>query len=187
MKRSTVVAALLVVIAAGNADAQQAKAQKSSAKASGFMAAAGMTKVYDMSKNFILKTAEQVPEDKYSYRPTPEVRTLGAILGHIADGHQYLCGVIAGSAPKGEQPVNEKLEGKAAITTALKKSFDDCDAVLAKVTDADLTRQVNMFGMDVPLSAAVTMLASHDWEHYGNLVTYMRSNNIVPPSSQQGN
>ena len=183
MKRSTAIAAFLVLVIVGGAQAQQPKPQKSSQKASGFMAANGIAKVYDMSKDNIWKTAEQLPEDKYAFRATEKVRTAGQILGHIADAQDYLCGIISGT-PKEYAVVHEKLEGKAAISAALQKSFANCDAATSKLTDADLTRQVSFFGQDVPLSHVLTFLGAHNWEHYGNLVTYMRLNDMTPPSSQ---
>jgi uncharacterized damage-inducible protein DinB len=185
MKRSTGVASLLVLLVAGAAQAQQPKAQKSSQKSSGFMATQGVTKVYEMSKDNILKTADQLSEEKYAFRATDKVRTAGQILGHIADAQNYLCGVLGGTN-KEYAVAAEKLEGKAAISSALKQSFDNCDAVTSKLTDADLTRQVSFFGQDVPLSNVLAFLGAHNWEHYGNLVTYMRLNSIVPPSSQGG-
>jgi uncharacterized damage-inducible protein DinB len=183
MKRSTAIAAFLVLVVVGGAQAQQPKAQKSNQKSSGFMATAGLTKVYEIQKDFIWKTAEQLPEDKYAFRATEKVRTAGQILGHIADAQDYLCNLLAGT-PKDYAVVSEKLEGKAAITAALQKSFANCDAVTAKLTDQDLTKQVNFFGDDVPLSHVLGFLGAHNAEHYGNLVTYMRLNDITPPSSQ---
>lgn len=177
MKCTTAVTALLVLAIAGTAQAQE---KASSAK----MATSGIAQLYSIVKGNLLKTAEQVPEEKYGYQPTKEVRTTGQLLGHVADAQNYFCSVIAGT-PNEYAGAAEKLEGKAAISAALKKSFDTCDAALATVTDADLTKTVKVFGNDVPLSQAITFLTAHNWEHYGNLVTYMRSNGMVPPSSQR--
>ena len=180
MRRFISLVVVLVAFAAGSAQAQTAS------KASGAAAAAtGITNIYHMAHGYILKTAEQVPEEKYGYQPTKEVRTLGSILGHIADAQNFFCATIAG-APKEYAAVNEKLTKKADIVAALKASFDACNAAYAKVTDADMTRIVDIFGQKVPLSQALAMNAAHDMEHYGNLVTYMRENGMVPPSSQSG-
>jgi uncharacterized damage-inducible protein DinB len=176
MKCTTAVTAFLVLAIAGNAQAQE--------KASANKATSGITQLYTMVKANLLKTAEQVPEEKYSYQPTKEVRTTGQLLGHVADAQNYFCAVIAGT-PAPYAGAAEKLEGKEAISAALKKSFDTCDSALATVTDADLTKTVKVFDNDVPLSQAITFLTAHNWEHYGNLVTYMRANGMVPPSSQR--
>jgi uncharacterized damage-inducible protein DinB len=171
------VTAFLVLAVAGSAQAQE-KATSANA------ATNGMAQMYSMVKGNLLKTAEQVPEEQYGYQPVKEVRTTGQLLGHVADAQNYFCSVIAGT-PSDYAGAAEKLESKAAITAALKQSFDSCDAALATVTDADLTKMVKVFGNDVPLSQAITFLTAHDWEHYGNLVTYMRANGMVPPSSQR--
>ena len=94
------------------------------------------------------------------------------------------CATIAGNAKQYEVVV-EKLTTKADLTAALKASFDACDAALAAVTDADLVRPVDIFGNKANVAGAITLLASHGWEHYGNIVTYMRLNGMTPPSSQQ--
>jgi uncharacterized damage-inducible protein DinB len=177
MKRVISAAALLLVVAA-NAQAQE--------KASGMnMSVMGITSVYNMAKGNILKTAEQVPQEMYSFKPTPEVRSMGAILGHIADAQHMFCTVAEGKEPPAESAGGaEKLTDKAAIIAALKASFAHCDAVMAKTTDADLMTPHKLFGMDMNTAAILTLNASHDYEHYGNLVTYMRLNKMVPPSSQ---
>lgn len=179
MKRTTAVAALLLILGSASAQAQQAQEKASSANA----ATMGMAGIYNVGKDYLLQTAAQIPEDKYAYRPTDKVRTAGQLLAHIADAQNFFCALIAGT-PKEYAVVAEKLEGKAAISGALKQSFDACDAVLAKVTDGDLAREVDIFGNKGTVSGAITLLSSHNFEHYGNLVTYMRENGMVPPSSQ---
>lgn len=179
MNRTIAAAACLTIAAATHAHAQAA--QKSSGNA---VASSGIVSVYNYAKTYLIMTAEEVPEDKYSFQPTKDVRTVGAMLAHIADANNYFCAVIAGKPAKYEA-VAEKLQAKPEIVAALKQSFEACDAAQAGVTDADLSKQVEVFGNRVPLSAAMTMNATHEWEHYGNLVTYMRINGMVPPSSRQ--
>lgn len=177
MNCTTAVTACLVLAVAGSAQAQE-KASSENA------ATKGMTQLYTVVKGNLLKTAEQVPEEQYGYQATKEVRTTGQLLGHIADAQNYFCSLIAGN-PSEYAGAAEKLEGKTALSAALKQSFDGCDAALATITDADLTKTVKIFGNDAPLSQAITFLTAHNWEHYGNLVTYMRANGMVPPSSQR--
>lgn len=180
MKRSTAVAALLLLVGTGSAQAQQAQQKASSAAA----ATMGMSAIYNIGKAYVLKTAEQLPEDKYAYRPTDKVRTAGQLLAHITDAMNFFCATIAGTPKPYSDAVEKQQTTKAGISAALKQAFDGCDATLAKVTDADLTREVDIFGNKANVAAAITMLASHNFEHYGNLVTYMRENGMVPPSSQ---
>jgi|SRR5687768_7442952 len=182
MRYPTAVAALFVLASASGlqAQAQHAHPEKAGAARPAAMA---MSQIYGMAKGNVLKSADQMPEEKYSFQATKEVRTFGQLLGHIADANNFFCATIAGS-PKQYEVVVEKLSTKAELTAALKASFDACDAVLAGVNDADLARPVDIFGNKANIAAAITLLASHGWEHYGNIVTYMRLNGMTPPSSQ---
>jgi uncharacterized damage-inducible protein DinB len=135
-------------------------------------------------RSFVLRTAEKVPENLYAYKPTPEVRTLGAVIGHIADGNNFLCGMAAGSKAAPNR-ANEKKTTRAELVTALKESFDACDKVFAETSDANATAAVDFFGQKQTRLGMLAFTNNHMWEHYGNLVTYMRLNNIVPPSSER--
>ena len=135
-------------------------------------------------RGLILRTAEKVPEDLYSFKATPEVRSLSGILGHIADGNILICTIAKGEKPAFAQ-VHEKKTTRADILAALKESFAFCDQVFAATTDANGSTMVSMFGQQQPKLAVLAFNNSHMFEHYGNLVTYMRLNKIVPPSSER--
>ena len=135
-------------------------------------------------RSLVLRTAEKVPEDIYAFKPTPEVRSLGALLGHIADGNNLLCGMAAGGKAAPDQS-NEKKTTRADLVAALKASYAACDKVFAGTTDANATTPVDFFGQKQTRLGMLAFNNSHMWEHYGNLVTYMRLKNIVPPSSER--
>jgi len=73
---------------------------------------------------------------------------------------------------------------KADIVAALRASDALCDAAFAGLTDANATAPVKFWGATHPRVSALNMLAEHDGEHYGNLVTYMRLKGLVPPTSE---
>jgi uncharacterized damage-inducible protein DinB len=135
-------------------------------------------------RSLVLRTAEKVPENLYEFKPTPDVRSLGGVIGHVADGNNLLCGMASGdkAAPN---PVNEKKTTRADLVAALKASFAACDKVFAATTDANATALVDFFGQKQTRLGMLAFSNSHMWEHYGNLVTYMRLKNIVPPSSER--
>jgi uncharacterized damage-inducible protein DinB len=135
-------------------------------------------------RSLVLRTAEKVPENLYEFKPTPDVRSLGGVLGHIADGNNLLCSMANGDKPT-PNPVNEKKTTRADLVTALKASFAACDQVFASTTDANATAPVDFFGQKQTRLGMLAFNNSHMWEHYGNLVTYMRLKNIVPPSSEK--
>lgn len=135
-------------------------------------------------RSLVLRTAEKVPEDLYAFKPTPDVRSLGGVIGHVADGNNLLCSMANGEqfAPN---PVNEKKTTRADLVAALKASFAACDKVFDATTDANAASPVDFFGQKQTRLGMLAFTTSHMWEHYGNLVTYMRLKNIVPPSSER--
>jgi uncharacterized damage-inducible protein DinB len=135
-------------------------------------------------RSLVLRTAEKVPENLYEFKPTPDVRSLGGVIGHIADGNNLLCG-MAGGDKAAPNPVNEKKTTRADLVAALKASFAACDKVFGETTDANATAAVDFFGQKQTRLGMLAFTNSHMWEHYGNLVTYMRLKNIVPPSSER--
>jgi uncharacterized damage-inducible protein DinB len=174
--RSALVAATLLLSATA-VTAQQ--------KASGANpAAAGIMQVYTGVRDAIIKAAEQVPEDKYSYKPTPAVRSFGEIVAHIADAQNNICAAAVGNVKPYSDQTEKTAKTKAAIVAAVKASFAACDRAYNGATDATLANATSVFGSPSSISHALVLNASHSWEHYGNLVTYMRMLGMVPPTSQ---
>lgn len=136
-------------------------------------------------KQNVVRTAEKVPEDLYEFKPTPEVRSLGQLIAHIADGNFGICG--AGSSMKPPMSGIEKStggKGKAALQKALAASFEFCESAWASMDNTRSPETVKTFLGVQPRFSVLTFNTSHVWEHYGNLVTYMRLKGIVPPSSE---
>jgi hypothetical protein len=84
-----------------------------------------------------------------------------------------------------EPKIEQTKTSKADLIAALKTSFAYCDKAYDAMTDASGGQTVKLFGADTPRLGALNFNNVHNWEHYGNLVTYMRIKNIVPPSSEQ--
>ena len=133
-------------------------------------------------KNNNLKAAEKMPEAEYGFKPAPEVRSYGQLVGHIADGNHLICGAAKGEA---YTPSIEKTKtSKADLVEALKASIAYCDAVYDAMTDAQAANKIKLFGRERSKLTALFTNVSHDNEHYGNQVTYLRIKGIVPPSSE---
>jgi len=143
-------------------------------------------RAYGAVQHILLSTAEKVPEENYKFKPTDAVRSFGQILGHLADSQYYFCSVALGEknpAPKIEQTKTSKID----LIAALKDAFAYCDKAYDGMTDASGTQMVKLFGgEDTPKLDVLTVNQMHNLEHYGNLVTYMRLKNIVPPTSEPG-
>lgn len=141
-------------------------------------------RVYGFQKNILLRSAEKVPEGDYNFKPAEGVRTYGELIGHIADGQYEFCSPALGE--KNPEPKIEKTKtSKADLIEALKTAFAYCDKAYDGMTDTSGSQMVKLFGNDTPKLGALEFNNVHNWEHYGNLVTYMRIKNIVPPSSEQ--
>jgi uncharacterized damage-inducible protein DinB len=125
----------------------------------------------------IMNAANMMPESKYSYRPTKEVRSFGEILTHIGDISFFLCSTAKGEAPP--PPASGKTS-KADIIAYVKASFSYCDGAYSGFTDAHLNDPANFFGNATNKMFLLTQVGNHDALHYGNLVTYLRINGQVP-------
>jgi uncharacterized damage-inducible protein DinB len=138
---------------------------------------------HDQAKGYILKTAEVVPENLYSFKATPDVRSIAQLLGHIADATIAICGSAGGAQAK---PIGaeKSMTTKAQLTKALADAFAACDKVIASMTDAQAGEVTKFFiGGQSTRGMIIAFNTAHNYEHYGNLVTYMRLNKIVPPST----
>lgn len=130
------------------------------------------------------KVMGMMSEEDYAFRPTPEVRTLGQLLAHIADSNYHFC-----SAANREKPAVQGIEkgktGKAEIDAALSASFALCSRVLAAMT-GDKGKAMVPFGKSPMPALAVVMYSSmHTSQHYGNVITYIRLRGKVPPPAPQ--
>jgi len=138
--------------------------------------------IYSGVKEILLRSAEQVPEENYSFKPTEEVRSFGQIVGHVADAQYIFCSAVLGEknpAPK----VEETKKSKSELIGALKEAFVYCDKAYDALTDASAAQTVKFHGKDTPKLGVLETNAVHSIEHYGNLITYMRLKHIVPPTS----
>jgi glyceraldehyde-3-phosphate dehydrogenase/erythrose-4-phosphate dehydrogenase len=120
-----------------------------------------------------------MPEARYSYRPTPDVRTFGEVVLHVASAHQLLCGIVFGEKEKDLG----KPTAKADIVAALKGSIQYCERAYT-ISDLQAMTPATVFDQPRTQLYALMTNAWHDNEHYGNIVTYMRLQGMVPPSSQ---
>jgi uncharacterized damage-inducible protein DinB len=163
-----------LVLAAATAAAPQAQPDPTIASTRGGL---------DLVKGYVTKAAEQVPEEMYAFKPTPDVRSLGALFGHIADANFMICGMATGQKADMEN-IEKTKTSKADLIAALAASFKFCDAGFEKLTAASANETVKFFlpGTHTRLSV-LTFNTAHDFEHYGNIVTYMRLKGLVPPST----
>lgn len=138
--------------------------------------------LYAISKGDVLGSVEKIPDDLWSYQPTKEVRTVGQLFAHIADGQYEFCGTVVEGHPV-SKGIEKRMKTKAEIVAALNTAFAYCDSAYANMSDANAAETISLFGRKLTKLGAMDFNVAHNMEHYGNLVTYMRLKGIVPPSS----
>jgi hypothetical protein len=94
---------------------------------------------YTRVKTNILKAAEKMPEENYGFQPTPQIRTFGALVAHVADSQTRACNALRGVT---KEATAGKKTAKADIVAALKESIADCDSAYDSLTDATAAEMV---------------------------------------------
>jgi uncharacterized damage-inducible protein DinB len=131
---------------------------------------------------WIEAAAAKMPEEQYAFKPDPASRSFGQILGHIADTNYLFCSIVLGEA--NPAPGIEKTKTtKSDLKAALHEAFTYCNRAYDTLTDAAANETVKAFGQERNKLGSLWFNASHNLEHYGNLVVYMRIKGLVPPSS----
>jgi uncharacterized damage-inducible protein DinB len=150
--------------------------------------AGGAKAMHAAIRRNLAEAAENMPANEYAFRPTPQIRTFGQIIGHVIDSNFFFCSQVAGEKSPATADY-EQITGKAALVKALNDSLVYCDRVYAATTDANFMQpvqiaHVNGMGSTNTLRGAVlTYNIAHNNEHYGNLAIYMRLKGHVPPST----
>ena len=139
--------------------------------------------LFEITKDNIMASAQMLDEEMYAFRPTDEVRSMGELFAHIANAQFAFCSAAAGESSPQTENYEETRTTKAQILDALASGFAYCDGVYARMTDEMGARSVNFFTGPNTAFGVLAFNSAHNYEHYGNLVTYMRINGIVPPSS----
>jgi len=132
----------------------------------------------------LVAAAEEMPADKYDFKPTPQQMSFGKLVMHITESNNYLCAKISDTpAPKSEEL--KETDGKDKLVAALKASFDFCSTALAKVDDSKLGDTVELYGGRKGARAFAMFALTNDWaDHYSAAATYLRLNGMLPPTAQ---
>jgi hypothetical protein len=135
----------------------------------------------------LLKMAEKMPAEYYSFKPSPEIETFGQRVAHIAGANFRICEGIKG---RQSPPARPSVTSKAELVAALKESSAACDSVFDSLTDAAALEKISSrLGGPFPPDPMRTKLSTlynmirHSNEMYGYMCVYLRLKGIVPPSS----
>ena len=140
---------------------------------------------YAVVRDYFIRAAEKMPEESYGFKPSPDVRTFAQQVAHVADDQYNLCGPARGETRKAAYTdIEDRLSKKADLVPALKAAFAYCDGAFDALTDSSGAEPAaggkgrNKFSM-------LNWNLWHTWEHYGNVVAYLRMKGLVPPSSEK--
>ena len=147
---------------------------------------ASLRATWNTAKTNVRRSADVMPEAKYNFKPVDNVRTFGALLAHVAGASYEFCAAAKGEKPPFAEDAFEKsAKTKADIVKALDGAIAYCDEIYKTLDDAKAAQlTAGAFGGAQGARAANLIgNTGHFQEHYGNLVTYLRINGLVPPSS----
>jgi uncharacterized damage-inducible protein DinB len=150
---------------------------------------AGVAKAMHMTiRRNVAEAAEAMPAEEYAFQPTSQVRTFGQLLGHIVNANFFFCAQAKGEKSPGTTNY-EQVTDKATLVKVLNEALAYCDQAYEATTDATFNQPVKVGGIpgmgtaDTVRGAVLMFNTTHNNEHYGNIVVYMRLKGHVPPST----
>jgi uncharacterized damage-inducible protein DinB len=139
--------------------------------------------LYSFVSNAVVGAAQKMPEENYSFKPTPEVRSFGQLVGHVADASYAFCSLALGEANP-TKDIEKTKTSKADLVAALKDGVAYCNKAFDGMTDAKGSQTAKFMSFDLAKLTMFSLNTAHTDEHYGNMVTYLRLKGIVPPTSE---
>jgi uncharacterized damage-inducible protein DinB len=139
--------------------------------------------LYSFIANAAVGAAVKMPEENYSFKPTPDVRSFGQLVGHVADANYMFCALASGEANPSKN-IEKTKSSKADLVSAIKDSVAYCSKVFDNMTDAGGSQMTKFRSFNLAKLSILSLNTAHTDEHYGNMVTYLRLKGIVPPTSE---
>jgi uncharacterized damage-inducible protein DinB len=139
--------------------------------------------LYSFVSNAVIGAAQKMPEENYSFKPTPDVRSFGQLVGHVADASYMFCSQAFGE-PNPMKDIEKTKASKADLVAGVKDAVAYCNKAFDSMTDAKGSQMVKLFNFDMAKLTVFSLNTAHTDEHYGNMVTYLRLKGIVPPTSE---
>src|SRR6266851_1324675 len=184
-KMILLVVTMLFAVIASPAAAQDAAKKDAAPKPAKGLSQAVLEQWNDIGRK-LTAMAEDFPEDKYDFKPTPAQRTFAEQLLHAAGSCYYFTNPVMGQKPPaGEDPKRDQYKSKADIVAFVKKSFADGAAAIQAKGEKGMTTEVVYFPQQKSRVLDIAYgIIEHSGEHYGQLVVYYRLAGLVPPESR---
>src|SRR5271170_3485289 len=141
---------------------------------------------WDHVSKQLIALAEATPEDKFSWRPAPGVRSTSEVYMHIAEANFYLLSVTGPQMPADlKEGMDKSVTSKAEVMSWLKRSLEAVKRAHLSVTQKDLQRKVHIADRDATVDGMYLRIIVHANEHMGQLIAYARMTGVTPPWSSQ--
>jgi uncharacterized damage-inducible protein DinB len=151
--------------------------------------AASANAMHGTIRRDLAEAAEAMPAEDFAFKPTPDVRSFAQLVGHVINANNFFCSQAAG-AERPSKTNFEKETEKATLIKGLTDALAYCDKVYASMTDTTFAEAATMIGFPgmapktaTTRGAVLIFNTTHNNEHYGNLVVYLRLKGKVPPST----
>ncbi|WP_138477374.1 DinB family protein [Dyadobacter bucti] len=140
---------------------------------------------WERAKVFTKEYLDAMPEDGYAFKPTPEIRSFAQQMGHLADANfAFVSGATGKKSPMEGSVEKMTDQSKAAITKGVMDSYDFAISSLKSMTDADLGKDIKLFGMDMKSGVALEKGFEHQTHHRGQATVYIRLKGVTPPKEK---
>jgi uncharacterized damage-inducible protein DinB len=139
--------------------------------------------LYSFISGAVVAAAQKMPEENYSFKPTPEVRSFGQLVGHVADANYNFCSMASGETNP-SKGIEKTKTSKADLVAAVKDAVAYCNKAFDGMSDAKGAEMTKFRNFNLAKITLLSLNTAHTDEHYGNMVTYLRLKGIVPPTSE---
>lgn len=188
MKRAILMMAAMLLISVSSlpAHAQDAMKKETAVKPAPSPSQAVLETWNDIARKLIAM-AEDFPEDKYDFKPTPAQRSFAEQLLHVSNANYFFTNLAKGEKPPAEEdPKRDQYKTKADVVAFVKKAYADGAAAIKAKGDKGMSDMVvDPFShQKARISDLAYGFIEHSGEHYGQLVVYYRLSGLVPPESR---
>jgi uncharacterized damage-inducible protein DinB len=140
---------------------------------------------WERAKEYTKEYLDAMPDDGYAFKPTPEIRSFAAQMDHIADANFAFIAAASGKKSPFEGSAEKMADqSKAAVSKAVMDSYDFAINTLKGMTEADLAKDVKVFGKDMKSGVAFEKAFEHQTHHRGQATVYIRLKGVTPPKEK---
>ncbi len=146
---------------------------------------AALVAEWTRAKDYTKEYLDAMPEDGIGFKPSPDIRSFGNQMVHLAGGFYFMTkpifGIDAPYDPRKMEEMPELKKDKAALTKTVMDSYDLVIAQIKKLDAAKLDESITLFGIKMPRHIAIAKAFEHQTHHRGQTTIYLRLKGVKPP------